>query len=162
MDNQNEKPKNEKPVSRLYLVEKGTWKNDQEVITFYYNNDEGKRKAIGHVYVHYDKEGKATFGSQDAKGNDLFPPCSNRYDLKKQFLDNEQDLIQKFERKQELGQEKNPAQQNPQAVNKPEVQQPENTPEQKQKPARQNRRKNELDEIRQENEDNEKEQSVSR
>ncbi|MEO5644468.1 MAG: hypothetical protein ABIS12_14195 [Bacteroidia bacterium] len=162
MNTQTEKPKNEKPVSRLYIVEQGTWKNGQEVLTFYYKNEQGKPKAIAHSFVYYDKEGQ-TFRTQDAKGNEIFPPCANRYDLKKYALDNEQDLIQKFEKTQ--GQEKTPLQQNAQTPKQPEqVQQPVNNPEQPKRSARQknNSRKNELGEIRNEKDGSEKEQSISR
>lgn len=155
--------KTQKPVSRLYLVEKGTWKNDQEVITFYYKDEQNKPKAVGHVYVHYDENSKAVFHSQDAKGNELFPPCDNRFQLKKQFLDNEQELIQKYEQQQEF--QKNPVPENGQQINTDQQVQPpvNNTPPPPQKPAKEktSRRKNELKEIRLEKGDTEKEQTIS-
>lgn len=93
--------KNEKPISQFFLIEKGTWKKGQEVITVTYKPDGGRHIPVGHVYLDYDKENKMLLRSQDSNGNEIFPPCSNRYELKKLFLDNEQELIQRIEKKQE-------------------------------------------------------------
>lgn len=94
--------KNEKPVSEIFLIEKGTWRKGQEVITVTYRPKGGKHIPLGHVYLDYDAENKMLLRSQDSKGNELFPPCSNRYELKKLFLDNEQELIQGIEKNAEL------------------------------------------------------------
>lgn len=95
----NTQEKNEKPISRIFLIEKGTWKKGQEVITVTYRPDGGKHIPLGHIYLDYDKENKMLLRSQDSKGNEIFPPCSNRYELKKLFLDNEQELIHDIEKK---------------------------------------------------------------
>ena len=93
MDTQ-EKNEKAKPVSKLFLIEKGTWKKGQEVITVAYKPDGGPHIPIGHVYLDYDAENKMLLRSKDSSGNELFPPSANRYELKKFFLDNEQQLIQ--------------------------------------------------------------------
>lgn len=158
----NEKPKNEKPISTLSFIIKGKWQKGQEVITITQKPEGGRFRSVGHGYLDVDGENKLILHAQDAKGNELFPPTRNDFEFRKEAMAREQELIQRFET---LEQEKNPVHQNAQSEKQPEqVQQPANTPEQPKQSVKQknNSRKNQLSEIRNEKDADEKEQTISR
>ncbi len=161
METQTEKK--EKRVSDLYLIEKGTWQKGKEVITFTHKPEGGKHRAIGHVFAEYDKDGNITFLSKDKEGNEILPPCHNRYDLKKQFLDNEQELVQRLENKPEHANTTATEKAQPATTSEQVLQPTENADREKQQTKTGRTRKGkELSDIRKEKGSEEKEQSNSR
>lgn len=95
-------PENNKPKeSKLFFLEKASWRQGQEIITVLLADEHGRKHNVAHIYLQYSKEPvKKAFVVSDAKGMGMLPPSDDLAGLKKMLIALEPHLKEKLKTQQ--------------------------------------------------------------